>query len=208
MKSAQKILWAQITLVSRGLGLCQAVMAVLACTWGIRAQLSEWRRRLLWIPAAMQASSGCARRTELCCLCLFVCSVPVSWSVLVPSVSILALLSFFLILFISFALLSLRLPLTLMYSAVLLQDCFWHYWVLGNTKLHHLQDIPLQLSKSILEIKWHSICCRKLSTVIKADVFPVVILPPFLANWPHLILNLLSGPLFIITANAQAIKPQ
>lgn len=105
-------------------------------------------------------------------------------------------------------LICLSLPLTLIYWAVLLQDCLWRYWVLENAKLHHLQDIPLQLSKSIQEIKWHSICGRKLSTVIKADVFPAVILPLFLANWPHLILKLLSRPLFVITANAQAIKHQ
>lgn len=61
--------------------------------WGvIRAQLSEWRS-LLWVSAAMQAGSGFAGRTGLCCFCLFVCSVPVSWSVLVLSVSISALLS-------------------------------------------------------------------------------------------------------------------
>lgn len=58
---------------------------------GIRAQLSEWRS-LLCVSDAMQAGSGFAGRTGLCCFFLFFCSVPVLWLVLGP-VSISALMS-------------------------------------------------------------------------------------------------------------------
>lgn len=171
---------------------------------GIRAQLSECGS-LLWISAAMQ-SSGFAGRT------LFrpcICSVLVSWSV---SGSVCLHLSAFLSLLqtqISFFL-SLRLLLSTICSEAWLQDCFWRcqILVLGNAKLHRLQDISLfQLSKSIQEIKWNSICDRKLFNVIKASVFPTVI-PHFPANWPDMTLNLLSRLLFMTTGNAQATKPQ
>lgn len=201
-----KARWAQITVVS-SVSLCQADIActVLSLLWrSIRPQLSVGRRHLSWIPAAMQAASGFA-------VCVRVCSVSVSWSALVLSPFISEPLLLFLILCICLFFLSLH-PLYInvicSFAAGPASGAIESWGIL---KHHHLQDIPLQLSESIQEIKWHSICGRKWFSY-QGRCFSSGDSSHLLARWPHLILNLLSGPqffnIYIITANAQAIKPQ
>lgn len=83
-----------------------------------------------------------------------------------------------------FQLLSLSLPLALMHSAVLLQDCFWHCWllVLVNAKPYHLQDIqyPSNCQNQFRRLSVIPFVMGNYS-VIKADLFIVnsSILPSF-----------------------------
>lgn len=114
---------------------------------GIRAQLSE-RGSLQRVSAAAQTGPGFAGRTGLYCLCLFVCSVPVSRSASLLPVSIPALL--------------IRpqphisSPLCLSATAVCCaawpHDCLWHRQVLWNAKLCCLQDISLHSSIQSLRL--------------------------------------------------------
>lgn len=88
---------------------------------GIRAQLSG-RRSLRWLSAAMQAGSGSAGGTELCCFCF---SWSVCLSVCLPPSQCLLLFS----LKSGFLSSSVSDSLSWQCSAVRLQDCSWHCWV-------------------------------------------------------------------------------
>lgn len=129
---------------------CQPGVAVLACAHGVERDQGTAVRM---VSAAMQGGSGFAGRTGPCCFCILVCSVPVSWSASVLSVSIYSSLchspstS-------DFRLLSLSLLLnnvlgSMVTGLVLALSSLTH----GVAKLHRLQDISLlKLSKSNQEI--------------------------------------------------------